>query len=752
MKFRFILCLCFGILTVHGFGQSPQELKNIQAFNQLFGYVKYFHPSDEAFENDWDYFAIYGVQEVLKCANDKALIETLNRLFKPLAPSLFISNRAKPFNTKTAFPVDTAGYNITYWQHEGVNYGNFLNANDPEKIYNSVRVGNPYKLPASTSNAGFAITEQLKEEWLGKSFRLIGEFKYEHQKRSRLGYNGNPSFFANIGYERIHTPIVNSNNGKVILSGVFPTEIDSYKVGATTTNGKLTVNDISLEVNMDGVWTPQELPFKHFMISEILEEDWLNIWGKRNFDFSQEFQTKRIPIIIEKKEKFVEYTGEPIFDASARIGEGFEIELAEKVFASAPYAVYFNALGTYPTESEYPGIKDNIANTDYDADSFASKAGNLITTWNLFRFFHPNIDMIEADWNEVFRKAVKMLYKGKSFSVTLEEVGYHLQDAHIAVMGDDYYFPPFSWERLADNQVVITGVAEDMDDLSVGDIIVNVDGISVHSHFDKYLHSHSSFSKASRAYFLNFNSLRGEKGALIALRTKEGKTVAIRRTEEYPFETPKEIVPVEVMDTNTIYFNVGLIETEQEYYKAIGLMMGADYAIIDFRNDINREVDDGLFTTFFRKAYSKPEESRWMRVHQRIYPDSAVSGIHTYGLTEYTENPHDKPFTCKMICLIDGGVASYPETVLMALEEHQDDLVIIGQQTAGGNGNTNPFILPGGYTIYYSGMEVRKFDGSSFYLVGILPDIKVDKTYEDVILGTDPTLDEALRQIKNWSK
>ena len=40
--------------------QTTQQLENITAFNRLYGYVKYFHPSDEAAAIDWDKFAIYG--------------------------------------------------------------------------------------------------------------------------------------------------------------------------------------------------------------------------------------------------------------------------------------------------------------------------------------------------------------------------------------------------------------------------------------------------------------------------------------------------------------------------------------------------------------------------------------------------------------------------------------------------------------------------------------------------------------------
>ena len=48
---------------------SPELLERLETFNKLYGYVKYFHPSDEAANLDWDAFSIYGVEQILKSEN-----------------------------------------------------------------------------------------------------------------------------------------------------------------------------------------------------------------------------------------------------------------------------------------------------------------------------------------------------------------------------------------------------------------------------------------------------------------------------------------------------------------------------------------------------------------------------------------------------------------------------------------------------------------------------------------------------------
>src|SRR5688500_18305216 len=75
--------------------QTIQELQNITAFNRLYGYVRYFHPSDEAANIDWNKFAIYGSGKVQKCKNIDCLQETLVELFEPIAPTIQIALKGK---------------------------------------------------------------------------------------------------------------------------------------------------------------------------------------------------------------------------------------------------------------------------------------------------------------------------------------------------------------------------------------------------------------------------------------------------------------------------------------------------------------------------------------------------------------------------------------------------------------------------------------------------------------------------------
>ena len=74
---------------------------------------------------------------------------------------------------------------------------------------------------------------------------------------------------------------------------------------------------------------------------------------------------------------------------------------------------------------------------------------------------------------------------------------------------------------------------------------------------------------------------------------------------------------------------------------------------------------------------------------------------------------------------------------------------IVGQPTAGTNGNINPFTLLGNYTISWTGMKVVKHDGSQLHAKGIIPDIYVNKTIDGVKSGKDEFLEKAMKVILN---
>ncbi len=69
---------------------------------------------------------------------------------------------------------------------------------------------------------------------------------------------------------------------------------------------------------------------------------------------------------------------------------------------------------------------------------------------------------------------------------------------------------------------------------------------------------------------------------------------------------------------------------------------------------------------------------------------------------------------------------------------------IVGEPTAGTNGNINPFTLTGNYTVVWTGMKVLKHDGSQHHGIGIQPTVPVSQTIRGVRERRDEQLERAI--------
>lgn len=69
---------------------STTDLEELHAFAKLYGYVRYFHPSDEAAAADWETIAIEGARRIVQGSTRAELLAGLREIFQPLAPTLLV--------------------------------------------------------------------------------------------------------------------------------------------------------------------------------------------------------------------------------------------------------------------------------------------------------------------------------------------------------------------------------------------------------------------------------------------------------------------------------------------------------------------------------------------------------------------------------------------------------------------------------------------------------------------------------------
>lgn len=104
---------------------TGRSLQNMEAFARLLGYVRHFHPSDEATKTDWTAFAVDGVEAVEDARDAEELADILRSIFNPISPTvqLYLTGE-KPPDPKSVLPSSgLSDLGVVAWRHKGFGGG-----------------------------------------------------------------------------------------------------------------------------------------------------------------------------------------------------------------------------------------------------------------------------------------------------------------------------------------------------------------------------------------------------------------------------------------------------------------------------------------------------------------------------------------------------------------------------------------------------------------------------------------------------
>lgn len=125
MKLKITLFLAFATQIL--FAQTNTEIQKLKDFAAIYGVVRYFHPSDEARKINWNQFAAYGTEQILKTNSQKEFEETLKNLFLPVAPTISFDGKEYQWKQNNLAPV--------FWIHKGLG----IDAKKKSNAYKSKR-------------------------------------------------------------------------------------------------------------------------------------------------------------------------------------------------------------------------------------------------------------------------------------------------------------------------------------------------------------------------------------------------------------------------------------------------------------------------------------------------------------------------------------------------------------------------------------------------------------------------------------
>jgi C-terminal processing protease CtpA/Prc len=439
----------------------------------------------------------------------------------------------------------------------------------------------------------------------------------------------------------------------------------------------------------------------------------------------------------------------PLFDEHPQVGDVLDKTLGAGLACRIPLALYADEQGTMGSQRNhsFAALVSDLGTKDFGdptANNVFVRLADVIITWNVFQHFYPYFDVVDVDWQRELTKALNSALEDKTekeFFYTLSRLVARLQDGH----GNVYHRTRMDQAGLPikvgwiEDQVVVTA-SQDPGRFKKGDIILEIDSIGA----EKALQDAEEFISGSPQW-KRWKALSlfgyGEPGTAADIKLRRGNEIMEIEVERNftgnlsEFPRPN----IEKLEDDIYYVNLD-IASWTEINARIEDLANAEGVIFDLRGYPN-----GNHQIICHLLDKNDTSGAWMQIPLIIYPDREnIAGYQKMGWRLPVRKPHIEG---KVAFIVYGGCISYAES-LMSFVEHYKLAEIVGQPTAGTNGNINPFMLPGGFRVIWTGMKVLKHDGSQHHLIGIQPTIPARRTIRGVTEGRDEFLEKAVEVVR----
>jgi C-terminal processing protease CtpA/Prc len=390
-----------------------------------------------------------------------------------------------------------------------------------------------------------------------------------------------------------------------------------------------------------------------------------------------------------------------------------------------------------------------------------TRLADVVIAWNVFEHFFPYFDVVKTDWDGTLTRSLREAASdadGRAFLGTLRRLVGDLHDGHGSV-NHGGLFPakgmPMGWRFLGEALVVTS----DGGGLKAGDRVEKVDGRPVSELYSTWRAQTSAATEQWARYSI-------ARSLLVYAPTGDPSSVEVERdgakvTVSVPLVTIDKLVQKDPSrpasgtvvgkaegfggKTDIVYFNLdgGKIET---LTKELDKLNGAAGIVFDLRG-----YPDSAATEVLRHLTDEPIESaRWI-VPSVTMPGGQGGGGWNWQARGRWNLPPIEPrwggTGQPVVFLTDGRAISYAESCMGIVEAYKLG-EIVGSATAGTNGNVNPFVLPGGYSMSWTGMRVLKHDGSTHHGVAIAATVACEPTRAGLAAGKDEVLEKGVEVIR----
>ena len=724
--FQLSLIVILTILSNSSFGQlTPRQERNLDAFANLYGYVRFFHPSDEANNINLARFAESGSLKMLAVKDDDGLIKTLKELFLPIAPTIKVypTNQPETFIISSLTPPDTGLYNKIYWQNLGIS-----SSYSKDKNFISERVN---RLDKSTEKSSFSypISDTLDlSRFAGK--RLTVTFlartsltKWGYQKLKVGAWHDNLYNTKDVFYLSSEGGnLIGPTQRKITFSGIIDKN-HPYITWKISGAGFLAMSIDSVALFIDDENKNVHVPFKGSPYTIIHPPAPVAIYDLR-----------------------INNTGEAsnLYPSSHKIGDVIKKEIVPDISVIVPTCLYGNQDHTFPKvaaqditrlESDmYNTVhKDKDGNVIDSGDELDIRMANVIMSWVVINNSYPYWSRASKTPLEVLNYGFNKAFTDKTnldFLNSLKEMYKPLNDGLFQVFLNDShlaynnFFTPVSLGEI-NGKIIVSTISDSTisSKISAGDVVIAIDHQPATALLKRtgQLLSGSVQWKTWRA--LQSLMARPENSIIHLTISHNGKNEDVSlKCDQFGMFNGQLFVsrndrPSKWASPGIYYLNLANDDIPDQ----IKELKSAKAVIIDLRND-NLTQDTSLFSYFAKtngnvRLLSNPEID---------YPDHQSMRYKPMDIYLRAQSP----FTTQHLYFItDASTTGILEDLALYVRKYKLGK-IIGSKTSGTYTGANTFHVLGDYQLSFSGLKLipyRNFKAED----GIMPDVIVNTPIAD---------------------
>jgi C-terminal processing protease CtpA/Prc len=726
---------------------SNQELVNQYAFAKIFGYVRYFYPGFEARDENWNEFALKGVQAVEKAKNDDELKNTLNKLFLPVAPGLKFYKNNDLVPEKIIKPKEALDFVALSWLHIGANVGLDIK-------YFSSEIKNIY-IPTRRREAP-AIQIINATPLRGKKVRFSAYVKtnlYPPDGQAQLW------LAADRGDDKIavmetsaNNPIVSKSWEKYSIEADIPKDASIIRLALVMLgDGKIWFDNPELNIVDNGKTTDSNYIRNHGFEEQIKTDivlGWTLPEGSNNAGYlfkisdTEKYQGENSLLIFSDENTRI---------TMPKLGETVEIQLNDSLKALMPLTVFTDSSTTLPKPPKDIETLNPFKPGDFvmTAEDRYSRLAITTILWNIYRHFAIGVND-NTDWDNILFKALSSATQNNNenqFIRTLNIMSASVNDGQSRVWSREsefIYGLPIIWKYIGD-KLVISKTFDKSSKIKIGSEIISINDISLNQLISKEMLAISANTEEWKKLRAASALKAGPYNQSVKLKVLSPEGIE----EEHIIYKNTPLVDMiedkppyfEILDENQYYFDLTRL-TDRGFKNIINDMKdkiaSAKHIIFDLRGLSSMSTDFlGLFMELGVTAVSREIP---------VFSKPGGKPCTYYKINEEITAKNPK-INASLFFLIDERTTGNAE-IIAAFAKHYDIGKLIGSKTSGNADEVIGIKLPGEFAASIVGMKTTILGSNLVLKNGIKPDVNVNISVKGIAEGKDEVLEAAFKLLK----